>query len=245
MPSPSKRVCVFGDSHFACTKMALDEGLVDTGGIDLEFWGNIGTQFRHLTWRNAQVEALDEFTASRFAMTNAEGRTELCSKDFDAIFFMGCRIDVYRLFPEALHRSQTPELHTSSGVLKRWIGDFMRRQPPYHFARNFAAQRQARILVAPVSFDTDGFEDTVPEEFRSARAAQKKDRQALWDIVSAIMAEDHIDLLRQPEETVVAGCCTDPKFAVDNHMQRNDKTHKNSTYGALILNEALAKLRTA
>ncbi|MEM9577388.1 MAG: hypothetical protein AAF999_10290 [Pseudomonadota bacterium] len=243
MPSPDKRVCVFGDSHFACAKLALDAGLVDTRGIDLEFWGNIGTRFRHLTWRNGQVEALDDFTASRFAMTNAKGRRSLCARDFDAIFFMGCRIDVCRLFPEALHRRRTPALHTSDGVLKRWFGDFMRRQPPYQFAQAFAAQQQAAILVAPVSFDTDGFEHTIPEAFQNARAAQRSDRQVLWNIVDTLMAEDQIALLPQPEETVVAGCCTHPRYAVAHHVDRKDKTHKNSAYGALILNEALDRLR--
>ena len=198
MPSPVNRLCVFGDSHFACVRIAVDKGLVDTSGVDVEFWGNIGKQFRHLTWRNGQVEPMDDFTAQRFAKTNEKGRIVLNGADFDAIFFMGCRIDVHRLFPEALHRRRTPELRLSAGVERRWFADFIRRQPPYHFARNFAAQADTRVLLAPVPFDT--------------------------------------------EQTVVNGCCTDPQYAVQKHIERDDRTHKNPAYGALILTEALERL---
>lgn len=245
MSSRNKRICVFGDSHFACTKLGVDQGLVDTTGVEVEFWGNIGKQFRHLTWQNEQVEALDDFTAGRFAKTNSNGRRVLNAEGLDMIFFMGCRIDVCRLFPEALYRRQTPERRLSPGVEARWIGDFIRRQPPYQFARNFAAQDHAQILVAPVSFDTDGFDDAIPQEFDTARQAQTADRQALWQIVGSIMKQDGMALLPQPEETVTSGCFTHPQYAVEKHRERNDKTHKNSTYGALILNEALNRLRVA
>jgi hypothetical protein len=245
MPSPSKRLCVFGDSHFACVKMAVDEGLVDLGGFDVEFWGNLGTQFRHLTWRNDQIEPLDDFTAGRFAKTNVHGRKVLDAKDFDVIFFMGCRIDIYRLFPEALHRRRTPEQHLSSGVETRWFTDFIRRQPPFQFAQGFAAQGQAQVFAAPVSFDTEGFDETIPDDFAAAREATETDRAALWQTIREIMAEDGVILVPQPEETVVSGCCTDPRFAVAKYKERNDRTHKNSQYGALILNRVLDGLRNS
>lgn len=242
MPFPVNRLCVFGDSHFACVRIAVDKGLVDTSGVDVEFWGNIGKQFRHLTWRNGQVEPMDDVTAQRFAKTNEKGRIVLNGADFDAIFFMGCRIDVHRLFPEALHRRRTPELRLSAGVERRWFADFIRRQPPYHFARNFAAQADTRVLIAPVPFDTDGFAATVDPAFANARQAGPADRQAVWNVIADVMAEDGVDVLAQPEQTVVNGCCTDPQYAVQKHIERDDRTHKNPAYGALILTEALERL---
>ena len=235
MPSENKRLCVFGDSHFACVKLAADAGLVATGAVDLEFWGNIGKQFRHLTWRNGQIEPLDDFTATRFAKTNTYGRRVLTAADFDMVLFMGCRIDIHRLFAEGMQRRADPDLRLSSGVEARWFRDFLHRLPPYHFARNFAAQNTARIVMAPVPFDTDGFDPAPP-------ATDAALRRALWDVAAREMQRDGIDLLAQPDETVVAGCRTDPAYAVRKYRERNDRTHKNPKYGALILKRALEML---
>ena len=240
MPSPGKkRLCVFGDSHFACVKSACDQGLVEADGVRIEFWGNIGKQFRRLTWQNDQVEPMDEFTMNRFARTNASGRTALNAGDFDMILFQGCRVDLYRLFPELLHRRRTPAARLSSGVERRWIHDFLLRLPPYHFARNLAAQHSARIVLAPISFNTEGLEREIPDRFANAADATPEDRADLWTVVADIMEKDGITLLPQPDNTVVAGCCTHPDFAVRNYLERGDKTHKNPAYGALIINAAI------
>lgn len=239
MPSPGKRLCVFGDSHFACVKSACDQGMVSAEGIDIEFWGNTGKQFRRLIWRNDQVEPMDEFAAKRFAGTNALGRTALNAGDFDMILFQGCRVDLYRLFPELLHRRRTPGARLSSGVERRWIHDFLLRLQPYHFARNLAAQQFARVVLAPISFNTEGLEREIPDRFAGAADATPQDRAGLWATVADILQSDGITLLPQPDNTVVGGCCTHPDFAVRNYLERGDKTHKNPAYGALIVEAAI------
>jgi hypothetical protein len=243
MPSQNKRVCVFGDSHFACTRAAMTIGAVDATDVTVEFWGNIGKRFRYLTWRNDQIEPLDNFTALRFAKTNVMGRQVLNTTDFDMVLFMGCRIDLHRLIPELLFRRRTAAYRLSAGVELRVIQDFLHRLPPYQFARNFAAQKKARIVVAPVSFNTDGFADNIPARFVAAMDATADDRQAVWNAICEVMKDDGLELVAQPEETIVNGCFTDPAFAVKNYQQRNDRTHKNAYYGALILNEALRPYR--
>jgi hypothetical protein len=242
MPSPNKRMCVFGDSHFACIKSAYDQGLVEAEGVDIEFWGNIGKVFRRLTWRNDQVEPMDEFAKNRFAKTNEFGRTALNAGDFDMILFQGCRVDLYRLFPELLHRRRTPEAHLSPAVERRWVHDFLLRLPPYHFARNLAAQQSAQIVLSPISFNTEGIEPEIPSNFASAEDATSTDRADLWAVVADIMKSDGIALLSQPDNTVVAGCCTHPDFAVRNYLERGDKTHKNPAFGALVINAAIKLL---
>ncbi len=243
MPSRPKRLCVFGDSHFACVKSAFDRGLTDSEGVDVEFWGNIGKQFRFLTWRNNRVEPMDDFTERRFAKTNVKGRTVLEAQDFDMILFQGCRIDLYRIFPELLHRRRTPSARLSSGVERRYVRDFLMRLPPYHFARNFAAQGAARIVLSPTSFDTDGPHATIPQKFTAADAATQEDRTAIWAVVADILQEDGIGLLPQPDDTVVNGYRTHTDFAVKDHEARGDVTHKNPEFGALVLNAAVALLR--
>lgn len=245
MPLGSKRLCVFGDSHFICTRQAFEGGLVDATGGDIEFWGNAGAQFRHLAWRNDRIEPLDDYTAGRFAKTNRHGRRTLTAADFDMVLFMGCRVDLYRLFPELLHRRRTGDQRLSPGVERRWIHDFLHRLQPYHFARNSAASADSRVVLAPISFDTAGFDETIPPQFAEARNAQPQEREAVWHVVQEITRTDGIELLRQPDETVIDGCCTDPGYAVQNHLERNDRTHKNAQYGARILTTALDMLRRA
>ena len=245
MPSPSKRICVFGDSHFACVKYAFDAGLVDTRGFEVEFWGNIGRRFRYLTWRNDQIETVDQFSAKRFAKTNVHGRQVLNARDFDAILFMGCRIGLFRLFPELLHRRRRPENFVSSGVERRLVRDTLRSSPPYEFAVNMAAQQAAKILIFPTPLNTDGFEETIPETFAAAREADAEDRRAVWDRIGAEMQADGITLIPQPDHTVVNGCCTDTRYAVRDYVAREDPTHKNPEFGALIFEEALTVLRGA
>lgn len=236
MHSQNKRLCIFGDSHFACVKYAMTQAKVDTTGVDVEFWGNIGKQFRSLTWRNDQIEPLDRYTGRRFAASNSAGRTKLNAADFDVILFMGCRIDVHRLIPELLHRKKTSDSQISSGVTQRYISDFLNRLPPYHFAKNFAAQNKAQIVSAPISFNTDGFSDQISETFPLALHAIEDDRRQVWDAVEKVMAADGIIFLPQPEETIINGCYTDPAYAAKNYLSREDRTHKNLEYGALILN---------
>lgn len=243
MPSQNPRLCIFGDSHMAAPKEALNQGLVDTSGIDIEFWGNIGRRFRFLTWKNERIEPLDTFTAHRFSKFNEKQRTVLAAEDFDMVLFSGCRLSLYKLFPELLHRRKAPQQWISAGVQRRIIADFLRGFPPYQFARNFAKQGKTAPVFAPISFETEGFGTTVPEKFSAANLANKKDRTAIWDVIDSVMAEDGVGLLRQDERTVVQGCRTKASYAVDNYIEKQDPTHKNAKYGALVLNATLSALR--
>ncbi len=243
MPSPNPRLCVFGDSHMAAIKAAINENLVDTSGIDIEFWGNVGRRFRFLTWRNDRIEPLDTYTAHRFSKFNEKNRTVLSSEDFDMILFSGCRLALYKLFPELLHRYRTPSEWISSGVERQIIADFLRNFPPYQFACNFAKQGNAVPIFAPISFNTDGFESTIPAKYSAAKKATKANRTRIWRIVEDLMREDGVMLLPQDETTVVHGCQTKPIYAVENYLEIADATHKNAKYGALVLEETLNRLR--
>lgn len=243
MPSPNPRLCVFGDSHMAAVKAAINKGLVDTSGVDIEFWGNVGRRFRFLTWQNDRIEPLDTFTAHRFSKFSERNRTVLSSDDFDMILFSGCRLTLHKLFPELLHRYRTPNEWISSGVEREIIKDFLHRFPPYQFACNFAQQGKAIPIFAPISFNTDGFDSTIPEKYSAAKKATKTNRTRIWRIVEDVMNEDGVMLIPQNETTVIHGCQTKTMYAVDNYLTKPDATHKNAKYGALVLEETLKRLR--
>lgn len=59
MPSPAdasaSSLCIFGDSHLASLKQALDQGLLDPAGANVEFWGAYGPCFRQLRYREGAI----------------------------------------------------------------------------------------------------------------------------------------------------------------------------------------------
>lgn len=235
------RVCIFGDSHYACLKQAQVRGLADLSGLDLEYWGHVGTRFRHLAFRDKAIHPTDDFTARRFAKFNAKGRLFLPATDFDAILVMGARVYVAPTILSLLH-AQSHGPVVSAGLRHRMLADRMRGQMGYRLAAGLAASGP-RVLLAPVSFPTEG---VVPKPVLATAKVAASDPQLLaeyWALLTAIAAEDGIILLPQPADTVTAGCFTRADFAVAGHVARKDFEHKNPAYGAAVLAQALPILR--
>lgn len=232
------RLCIFGDSHYACLKQAELQGLADVSGVDLEYWGHVGGRFRYLEFRDGAVHPIDEFTARRFAKFNAKGRMSLPAADFDTILVAGARVYVWRLFHQVL-RGLTEGPFLSSGLARRILTDGFRGQAGYRLAAGLAASGDARVLLSPIAYYTAN-----PERFADVvtpgMAALIPDQlPGFWDLLEGVAAGDGITLLRQPEATVVAGMFTDPGYAVVNHVEKRDFEHHNAAYGALILEQAV------
>lgn len=232
------RFCVFGDSHYACLKQAELQGLVDVSGVELEYWGHVGGRFRHLEVREGAIYPTDDFTAHRFAKFNAKGRRFLAAADFDTILVMGARVYVWRLFQRLLTGlAAGPFL--SEGLQRRILADSLRSQSGYRLAMGLAASGTARILLSPISYytgDAARHAETFPPEI----AALIPDRlPGFWRVLHDTAAEDGIELLQQPPETVAHDMFTDPAFAVADYVAKQDLEHKNAAYGALVLARAL------
>jgi hypothetical protein len=236
------RLCIFGDSHYACLKQAEVQGLVDVSGVDLEYWGHVGGRFRYLEFRDGAVHPLDDFTARRFAKFNAKGREFLPAADFDVIHVTGARVYVWRLFHQVL-RGMTQGPYLSQGLARRILVDGLRGQSGYLLAAGLASTGTARVLLSPIAYytaDPDRFADLVTPDM-AALIPEKVPE--FWEIMRATAAEDGIALLPQPERTVTAGLFTDPAYAVANHVEKQDFEHHNAAYGAEILARAVALSR--
>lgn len=230
----SPRLCIFGDSHYACLKQAEVQGLADVSGLELEYWGHVGGRFRYLEFRDGAVHPVDDFTARRFARFNAKGRTFLPAADFDAILVMGARVYVWKLFYQVL-RSLTEGPFTSRGLQQRILTDGLRGQAGYRLAAGLASTGTARVLLAPVAYYT-----ATPARFATAITPKivaliPKLVPEFWQIMEDAAEEDGITLLRQPEATVSQGMFTDPAYAVEDHLTKRDFEHHNAAYGAAIL----------
>lgn len=240
MSLPKPRLAIFGDSHHACLRQAHGQNLVDLSALDVEYWGHVGKRFRFLSCRDGAIMPVDDQTARRFAKFNEKGRTFLPAADFDAILFMSCRVDVTPLFQTLLAARRSGPFLTS-GLQQRMAGDCLRTQRFYTYARDMATSGGARILLAPVSFPTEGYAGLRPQPDPATRAATSEDRAAIWAMLAATAAADGLTLLPQPEETVTDGLYTRAAFAIPDHESLNDHAHKNAAYGALIWDRLLAE----
>ena len=236
------RLCVFGDSHYACVRQAEAQGMVDVGEVDLEYWGNVGGRFRYLEFRDGAIHPPDAAVASRFARFNAKGRTFLPAADFDAILVMGARIYPWRVFFRLLTAlAEGP--FVSEGLQRRFLSDGLRAYQGYQLAAGLAATQTARVLLAPVAYYTAN-----PERFAASVSPVMARLMAeklpwFWTVLATAAAEDGIDLIPQPDKTVVDGMFTDPAYAVADHLAKADYEHHNAAYGALILTRALAMIQ--
>jgi len=244
-PSPSRplRFCVFGDSHIACVKHALDEDLLDLQGVELAFWGAPGPQFRDLHLEEGRLVARSEAVRDSLAKINPTHSEALQPLDYDGFLFIGCRLRASE-FVLPLLASQPGSLGYLSAtvrdlMLARWL-DGCRW---YRAAREFAKQRP--VFFSPAGFLNDGIlsEDEVTRTVNTE--ATQAQRQMIWDRIDLAMQQDGIRLIQQPEETVARGGLTRAEFATQLGDQGDDSVHKNGPYGAMILNQALREMRAA
>ena len=80
-----KRIAIFGDSHYACLRLAHVQGMVNLSAYEVEYWGHVGKRFRLLEFRDGAIHPMDEMTAQRFAKFNEKGRTFLPAAEFDCL----------------------------------------------------------------------------------------------------------------------------------------------------------------
>lgn len=239
----SLRFCVFGDSHIACIKHALDEDLLDMQGIELEFWGAPGPQFRDIHFLEGQLVGTTEAARNNLAKINPARSAALVPQDFDGFLFIGCRLRLSEFVVPLLQNQAGKPGYVSAAVrdlmLRRWLEGCRW----YRAAREFAKERP--VYFSPAGFLNDGSlsEEDVAKAINTEATAS--DRCALWDQIEQAMASDSITLLRQPEETVTRGGLTARSYATTLGSQDDDAVHKNGAYGALILNQALAQMRAS
>jgi hypothetical protein len=242
MKTDLPRLAVFGDSHYACVKRAVDQGLVDVSAIDLEFWGHVGNRFRYLTFQNGAITPTDEFTEKRFAKFSTRNRPSLPISEFDWIFFMGCRIPAFGLFASLMQEKRTGSRMTS-GLTRRVIEDKLRSAAPYGFAVQAADLGTARIAVAPTPFPTGIAPFHYAEQYPDVQDTTPEERAEIWAIIEAIMTEDGLTMITPPDEMFVSGLYCHPDFVVESHPETSDLAHKNAQYGARIFDQVLTLVK--
>jgi len=241
VPAPLPRLAIFGDSHYACVRMAHQQGLASLDGLSVEYWGHVGKRFRFLDYRDDAIVPTDDYTAERFAKFNDRGRRCLPVADFDAVAFVGCRFYVTPLFFQ-LAQAQADGQLVTSGLRARLARDLLTNSSTYDYARRFAATGRARILFSPASLPTAGMTHGWEAAFPAATALDAGTAADLWDRLAQTMAEDGVRLIAQPEPSRQGGLWTRPDYATADHQTSGDAEHKNPAYGALVLDRMLDQL---
>lgn len=236
------RFCIFGDSHYACLKQAEVQGLADVSGVELEYWGHVGTRFRHLAFRDGAVHPLDDFTARRFAKFNAKGRMHLPADAFDAILVMGARVYVWPLFRMVL-RGLAHGPFLSRGLIRRVLADGLRGQEGYRLTAGLASTGTARVILAPTAFYTAGSPGHAALVTPEMAVRAGEELPGLWQVLQELGREDGVDILAQDPATVVDGLFTDPAYAVADHLAKRDFEHHNAAYGAVVLAQVMPLAR--
>ena len=237
----SLRFCVFGDSHIACVKQALNEGLLNLDGIALEFWGAPGPQFRDLHYKDGRLVGAGDAALESLAKINPARAEGLDPKDFDGFLFIGCRLRSSDFVVPVLASQPGRPGYLSQAVRSLMLDRWLEGCRWYRAAREFAKTRP--VYFSPAGFLNDGVlsEDEIAKSVNTE--ASEAERAAIWGDVAAAMTQDDIRLIRQPEETVIRGGLTRAEFVTHLGDQADDSVHKNGAYGALILNHALGDLR--
>ena len=71
--------------------------------------------------------------------------------------------------------------------------------------------------------------------------ADATQRSRIWRLFEQIAQNDRISLVRQPEETVTAGCMTLKSFSRTKVDDGLDSLHRNPEYGALLLEHVVER----
>ena len=246
MPSQSKSasrpsVCFFGDSHLACLKLALDEGVKDAKKYDIEFWGAAGPAFRKLRWRDGAIHP-DAEAMEAVQLINQTGRATLDPGDFDVIVFHACRLRAFNYLSEFLETNMGEDAFVSAAVRRASLESWLESIRAFRMARAFAKAGKARIYFTTVPFPTDGIGPDLLADKPNAARAKTKDRKPLWLELRAVFEDLGITLIRQPEETIVRGCMTHPNCALPSADELADSAHKNAHYGALVLDRVFSEI---
>ena len=235
------RFCVFGDSHIACVKHALDQGLLDLAGVDLEFWGAPGPRFRDLHLEEGRFVVTSDGAREQLAKINPARSSGLGPEEFDGFLFIGCRLRASEYLVPMLASVPGAPGYLSQAVCDLMLPRWLESCRWYRAAREFAKQRP--VFFSPAGFLNDGIVSEAEVARSVNTAATAAEREALWAQIAEAMQRDNIQLIRQPEETVTRGGLTCAAFATDLGDQGDDSVHKNGAYGALILHQALAEMR--
>lgn len=248
MPLPTKqnRIAIIGDSHLGSLKIAHDDkSIAWPTGMDVEFWGASGPSFREISWSRGALRAKGE-AQKRVKLINANDRTYLPAKDFDAVLFYGARLRSIEFFGPYVEWRNASGSWPSKAVLLETARGYLISVRAYRNACEFAKSGTPTIFC-PAPFPTDGVMDLtarggILRRFPNATDISPEDRNMLWDILREAALAEGVTLMSQPEDTVTSGLLTHSKYATEGAAEAKDTGHKNAEFAARWMKDVIPLL---
>lgn len=246
MPLPPKlnRIAIIGDSHLGSLKVAHDEDRIAwPKGMDVEFWGASGPAFREITWSRGALRAKGE-AQKLVKLINANDRTYLPAKDFDAVLFYGARLRSIEFFGPYVEWRSAAGGWPSKAVLLETARGYLISTRAYRNACEFAKSGTTAIFC-PAPFPTDGVMDLtarggILKQFPNATDLSPDDRAMLWDVLQEAALAEGVTLMPQPEDTVTLGLLTKSEYATEGAADVKDTGHKNPDFAARWMKDVIS-----
>lgn len=239
MPSQSK-LAIFGDSNLGAVRRAFDEGLLELGGYDVEFWGAAGSEYRNIHYGKGALRAVTDEAEQTVLMVNGKGRKHLKTRDFDVFVFYGVRLRLAEFFGAYLDLMLDPDRAISEAALAHAATQFLQERRAVRMAQLMKADGAKEIVFVYAGFPCWGIVDQEEEGRILARypmivEAQPAHRARLWAALERAFEDLGLGFVGQPEETVVRGMFTDAVYAVEDATQKEDANHKSPRFAAKLL----------
>lgn len=239
MPLPNSMV-IFGDSNIATVRRAQDAGLLGFLSAPPEFWGAAGPAYRQLDYRDGALRALGPAGQAAVLAINEAGRLALRPDDFETFVFYGGRLRLAEFFAAYLAVLTDPERAVSAAALAYAAAQFLSERRAVRWARQLKADGADTVVFVAAGFPCWGVVDQEAEGGLLHAAPQLREapveaRARLWQALEGAFADLGLELVAQPEETVMEGMFTRPEFAIEGAVQKQDAIHKAPSYAALVL----------
>jgi hypothetical protein len=228
------RLCILGDSHVACLKLAWEERRASFPGLELTFFASRQSRLKELRIHGKQLRPLTPDVAQDIAITSG-GATSIDPSLFDAFLVVGLGFAV-------------PELLASAFYSERFLTECL--VAAYE-------QRPVRVVVARLQKVTDKPILIAHAPLRAASENEPTlvDYETIRIRLASVVGAHNLTLVPQATRTIGANQQTKLAFTTDSPRlkvgdprqrqamhQEHDRMHMNLDYGRHFLDAVVGAL---
>jgi hypothetical protein len=212
----AKRLCIIGNSHIGALRMAIkSEDFVDPG-LDVVLWGFPGQSFKEVEFENGRLTHPN----TQMALRISGGRHEsIDPNEFDALAFVG------GFQPGSMLAAFAEQGTLNEQRMKGWLRrNFVKKGHALALALEVVKNASCHVLLLPSPFVSELSGE------RAKIKVEESDLERFNHMARAAFAEKRITYVPQPAETI-----RDGKWTAREYSLKNNHSHANQDYGAIVL----------
>lgn len=241
------KICIVGNSHLAAIKKAVDTGAFKEKGIEIEFFGAHGRNFKTLQFKDGIISGPKKIS-EELLLVSGNKRSTLDPTEFDAIVVYGGSLYLKELMTSIHKLTIHGNRYFSETFLDEGIAGWLQAQLAFQIAKSTSALG-LRTLLLPRPIPARRLS---PEERRGrTRRGTTEYREALFVRVEEIAQSLGIEWLMQPRETLTPDLrytkteySTGSTRLVDETRGHGDAdvNHMNASFGVLMVDAIIRRL---